>query len=226
MWLARRCSIAACRWTVRWTLRWTIALTLASLAACGEDEAESETGTGANSAPTISGSAPQVAEVGVPYSFQPSASDADGDTLQFSATGLPAWASINTSTGRISGTPEAGAEGTSGQIRITVSDGEASATLAAFNIHVVQTAAGTAVLSWLPPTDNSDGSVLTDLAGYRIEYGRTPGAFDRSVDIDNPSISTYVIEQLTPGTWYFSVIARNASDVESERSNLGSKVIG
>jgi Putative Ig domain len=218
---AQRCSIAA----VRRTSRLTIVLTLACLAACGEDEAEDETGSGTNTAPTIGGSAPQVAQVGVPYSFQPSASDADGDTLQFSATGLPAWASINASTGRINGTPEAGEEGATGQIRISVSDGDASATLAPFTINVMQTATGSAVLSWLPPTDNCDGSVLTNLAGYRIEYGRTPGAFDRSIDIDNPSINTYVIEQLAPGTWYFSVIARNSGDIESERSDLGSKVI-
>lgn len=201
-----------------------IAISLACLAACGEDE--SETADGANSAPTISGSAPQTAQVGSPYSFQPSASDADGDALQFSVTGLPAWASLNTSTGRISGTPDAGEEGTSGQIRVTVTDGVTSAALAPFTIIVMQTATGSALLSWLPPTGNADGSVLTDLAGYRIEYGRVQGVFDRSIDIDNPSINAYVVEQLAPGTWYFSIIALNSRQVESRRSNLGSKTIG
>ncbi|MGF7473699.1 fibronectin type III domain-containing protein, partial [Salmonella enterica subsp. enterica serovar Minnesota] len=76
-------------------------------------------------------------------------------------------------------------------------------------------ASSTATLSWLPPTQNADGTALTDLAGYRIRYGRNASDPDLSLDIDNPSINVYVIEQLGAGTWYFEVVALNSRGVES-----------
>ena len=50
----------------------------------------------ANRAPAISGTPPTSVTAGQAYSFQPTASDADGDTLAFSITGRPSWASFNT----------------------------------------------------------------------------------------------------------------------------------
>lgn len=206
----------------------------AVLSACGDDgsgdSAAAPPGstpppTSGNSAPTITGSAPTTARVGEPYTFQPFANDTDGDALQFTATGLPPWASLDASTGRLTGTPTAGEEGTSGQITIAVSDGREQAALPPFRISVAQMATGTATLSWLPPTDNADGTPLTDLAGYRIVYGRNPADLDQSIAITNPSINAYVVERLSPGTWHFEVIALNATSVESAPSNLGSKTI-
>jgi hypothetical protein len=83
----------------------------------------------------------------------------------------------------------------------------------------------TGTLSWQVPTSNADGSPLTNLAGYRIIYGREARDLDQSVQIDNPSISTYVVERLSPGTWYFAVIAVNRYCLESVPSGLGSKSI-
>ncbi len=60
---------------------------------------------------------------GTAYSFQPVASDADRDTLTFSITGKPAWASFNTTTGRLSGTPGDSDTGTYSNIAIAVTDG-------------------------------------------------------------------------------------------------------
>jgi len=191
------------------------------------DSAENPRGPSAsgNTAPSITGSAPTSARIAEPYTFQPFAYDAEGDALQFTATGLPRWASLDASTGRLTGTPVAGDEGVYGQITIAVSDGRAHATLGPFSISVAQMATGTATLSWLPPTDNADGTPLTDLSGYRIVYGRNPADLDQSITITNPSINTYVVERLSPGTWHFEVIALNAISVESAPSNLGSKTI-
>src|SRR5687767_2160179 len=100
-------------------------MSLACLTACGDDS-EEEDAAASNHAPTISGTAPSTAQIGVSYSFQPAASDADGDALRFTAAGLPPWASLNSATGRISGIPEEGQEGAYGQIRVSVSDGKAS----------------------------------------------------------------------------------------------------
>lgn len=200
-------------------------LSLACLTACGDDSEEGEDAAASNHAPTISGAAPSTAQVGMAYSFQPAASDADGDPLQFSASGLPPWASINRATGRISGTPDVAHEGASAQVRVTVSDGKDNVALGPFAITVAY-ANGAATLSWLPPTENADGSVLTDLSGYRIRYGRTAHDPELSLDIDNPSINVYVVEQLGRGTWYFEVVALNSRGVESRPTATGSKTIG
>src|SRR5690242_15040126 len=58
-----------------------------------------------NRAPTISGDANKVAQVGSEYAFQPEWADAEGDSLTFTANNLPAWAALDPKTGRISGTP-------------------------------------------------------------------------------------------------------------------------
>ncbi len=204
------------------------------LAACGGGDGEDETvvdsggggGSGANQAPTITGSPQTEVMVGSAYSFEPSADDADGDTLTFSVTNLPSWATFNASTGAISGTPKAGDVATYDNIQISVSDGTASASLAAFSISVVATASGSASLSWVAPTENTDGSPLgSDLAGYKIYWGPSEGNYTSSVRIDNPGLTTYTISELTAGTWYFVATAFNQSDVESQYSNVASKQV-
>jgi hypothetical protein len=89
-----------------------------------------------NSAPSISGTPMTSALAGSAWQFQPGATDADGDVLTFTAAGLPDWASFNQQTGLVSGTPTESHVGSSGSIVITVSDGEASASLPAFTILV------------------------------------------------------------------------------------------
>lgn len=75
-----------------------------------------------NTPPVITCPVPQTASVGVPFTYTPSATDADGDTLAWSAAGLPIWAALNLGTGQISGTPQAADAGSS-TVTITVSDG-------------------------------------------------------------------------------------------------------
>jgi hypothetical protein len=82
-------------------------------------------------------------------------------------------------------------------------------------------AVGTANLRWPPSTENSDGTALTNLAGYRIVYGTSyaAGTDDMHPDahvIDvGAGVTSYVIEQLPPATYYFSVLARNAAGKKS-----------
>ncbi|HZX49313.1 MAG TPA: fibronectin type III domain-containing protein, partial [Nitrospirota bacterium] len=45
--------------------------------------------------------------------------------------------------------------------------------------------AGQAILTWDPPTTNSDGSPLTDLAGYKVYYGPTSGNYSAVIDVAN-----------------------------------------
>lgn len=81
-------------------------------------------------------------------------------------------------------------------------------------------------LSWTPPTQNTDGSALTDLAGYRVFYGASPSVLVQTIQLDNPGLVAYTVENLTPGTWYFAIRAFNEDGIESALSNVASKTIG
>jgi hypothetical protein len=75
---------------------------------------------------------------------------------------------------------------------------------------------GSVTLSWQPPTENADGSPLTDLSGYNIYVGTNSNTYDyMEIRLDNPGLITYVVENLDPGTYYFAATAFNSSGVES-----------
>ena len=179
-----------------------------------------------NQAPSISGSPSANVLEGEFYEFLPKATDADGDTLEFSIARKPSWAQFDKASGRLWGTPGADDVGNFTNISIAVTDGQASARLAAFDVSVNQIAAGFATVSWNPPTENADGSELRDLAGYRIYYGRNPDNLTQVVVLNNPGLTRYVIENLTPARWHFSMTSINNDGVESQRSQTASKTIG
>jgi hypothetical protein len=180
---------------------------------------------GANRAPTISGTPASGVDAGSTYSFTPSANDPDGDALTFSITNQPQWASFSTATGTVSGTPADTDVGDYESIAITVSDGQESATLGPFTITVNPVVLGSITLSWTPPTRNEDGSALTDLAGYKFYWGTTPGVYTDSVTINNPGLSSYVVENLRPGTYEFVGTAFNEKGEESAYSNPTTMVL-
>jgi hypothetical protein len=178
-----------------------------------------------NRAPTISGTPVTSVLQGVSYSFQPTAADPDGNPLTFSITNRPAWATFDATTGRLQGTPGPGDVGTTTGIVISVSDGTASAALGAFSLAVQAVAVGSATLSWQPPTQNTDGTPLTNLAGFKVYWGTSPGNYTSSVTINNPGLATYVVGNLTPNTYHFTVTAINSAGTESAFSNPASKTI-
>lgn len=178
-----------------------------------------------NSAPSISGTPTTSAKVNVAYSFQPAASDPDGDKLTFAIANKPAWATFDTSNGRLGGTPSSSSTGVFADIRVSVTDGKTTSNLPAFAITVAGDALGSATLKWQPPTSNTDGSPLTNLAGYVIRYGTSPAVLSTEVKIANPGLTTYMVTELTPATWYFQVSAYNTSGVESAPSATASKTI-
>jgi hypothetical protein len=179
-----------------------------------------------NQPPTISGTPAQAVTAGAAYLFRPQASDPDGQSLTFSITNRPAWASFNAASGELSGTPGAVNVGQTSNIVISVTDGQVSATLPAFSITVADVQTGSATLRWTPPTLNEDGSPLTDLRGYRVYYGTSSTNLDTVLDLPNPGLASAVIENLSPATWYFAVKAYNTANAESGFSNIASKTIG
>lgn len=179
----------------------------------------------ANRSPTISGSPLLSTVVGLLYSFQPSASDADGNTLTFSIQNRPSWATFDTSTGRLSGTPGLVDILNFNSIVISVTDGTATVSLPSFNLSVIALANGSATVSWTPPTTNTDGSTLGNLAGYRILYGRSADNLNQSVSVNNAGASSFTVDNLVTGTWYFGVVAVNSAGFESDVSAIATKII-
>ena len=171
-----------------------------------------------NNAPVLQGTPLNSVKIGEAYDFQPQASDPDGDPLTFSTENKPVWAQFDTDTGRLWGTPTLGNEGDYANIRITVSDGMDSSSIA-FSITVTTVGSTSVTLSWTPPVENEDGTTLTDLAGYYIYYGVAQGSYPNSIRIDNPSINTYVVDNLSPNTYYFVATSFNSLGIESVYSN-------
>jgi len=181
-------------------------------------------GSGAGATPQIAGNPPTEVAVGEAYEFQPAVSDT-GDAPTFSVSNLPSWAQFDASTGLLSGTPGASDIGTYPGISIRVAAANGQSTLASFSINVVEMGNGVATVSWVAPDKNTDGSVLQNLKGFLVHFGRSAADLNREVKISNASVSTYVIENLTAGTWYFAVSAFNSSNVESSLSSVRSKAI-
>ncbi len=99
---------------------------------------------GSNQPPIITNPGPQNDQEGASISLGINATDADGDGLTYSATGLPDGLAINSNTGEINGTLGVGSAG-SYNVTITVSDGITVAT---------------ASFTWVVTTAPSTGSVI------------------------------------------------------------------
>jgi|GEM_PF-910084 len=125
--------------------------------------------TNINDAPTISGSPATSVSQGTAYSFTPTGADVDtGDTLTYSISNKPGWASFNSSTGALTGTPGNADVGTSGNIVITVTDNHgATANLASFSLTVTNINDPPSI-SGVPATSVAEDSL----------YSFTPSASD------------------------------------------------
>jgi hypothetical protein len=84
---------------------------------------------------------------------------------------------------------------------------------------------GSATVNWTAPTTNTNGTPLTNLARFKVLYGTSSTNFTRYVAVDDPTRRSAVVNSLTPGTWYFSVRAVNASGAESVNSNVASRTV-
>ena len=135
-----------------------------------------QTNKGENRSPSIAGTPAGSVEVDTTYSFTPTSSDPDNNTLSFTESGLPSWANFDTTTGEISGTPQSGDVGVYSNILITVSDGQAGDTLDPFTI-------------------------------------------------DNESVTSYVVENLAPGTYEFVATSFTTSGVEGRHSAPDTRVV-
>jgi hypothetical protein len=181
-----------------------------------------------NAPPTIVLAAVADAQVGATFDYQPVARDPESDTLRFSAANLPSWASLDATSGRISGTPGPNDAGFYESISITVADATHKVVTAPFSITVnpaPELGSGVASLHWEMPPSKVSGEPLDDLAGYRILYGRSSSDLDHSVLIEDPATNSYQFSSLPSGVWYFAVVAVNSQGLEGPPTTLASKSI-
>lgn len=178
-------------------------------------------------APEIDGSPPLRTTVGTPYYFRPVAHDADGDMLSFSIRNKPAWAMHSTTSGALWGTPPPDAAGTYSDVTISVSDGKSVTALSPFNLTVAPAGATThtVTLRWSAPQQNTDGTTLVDLVGYRIFYGTDPARLARMLSVPGASIQSAELQDLASGTWYFAIRSVNKAGVTSELSTAVSAAL-
>ena len=80
------------------------------------------------------------------------------------------------------------------------------------------TSSSVVTLGWVAPTQNSNGTPITDLAGYKIHYGTASQDYTQVVSITNPSLSRYVLDSLPSGTYYFAISSYNSKGLESPLS--------
>lgn len=78
---------------------------------------------------------------------------------------------------------------------------------------------GAVTLNWTPPTEEANGAPLTNLAGYVIHYGTASQDYAKTITVSNPGIATYVVDDLKPGTYFFTVAAVDSSGNESPLSS-------
>ncbi len=95
---------------------------------------------------------------GTAYSYVPTISDVDlGDTHTFTITNMPSWASFDTITGTLSGTPTSSDAGTFANISIRVTDsGGLTAVRGPFSILVIQDTDSDGVPDDVETTDGTD----------------------------------------------------------------------
>jgi hypothetical protein len=170
------------------------------------------------SAIAISGTPVDTVTAGASYSFQPIVTHASSTSLHFSVTNPPVWAKFDASSGALSGTPAALDAGSYPQIVIAVSDGAGSASLPPFTIAVKSGSSVVATLSWTPPTPDVKQPAPLNLAGYRIYYGTSEAGMTKVVTVNDPTSTSYVVDNLSPGTWYFAVSAYDTAQAESALS--------
>jgi len=164
---------------------------------------------------SISGAPDRTARVNDTYSFAPQVTAQPTANLQFSISNRPSWASFTTATGVLSGVPGIADTGVHGGILISVSDGYTQDSLPVFEITVTDGGTRNVTLNWQAPTELVDGSPLTDLAGFRLYYGRASTDYEDVVEL-HAGLSSFVVEGLETGkTWYFSATAYRSNGMES-----------
>jgi hypothetical protein len=188
------------------------------LAACGEE------GSSSSAAASTASDIPSLVAPSIGLIDRTSATETSGAT-----TGINVAVNTTQSNTPVSSTTPtgstAGAAGSNTVSGTTVASSNRTSTNSSTPVQPSSPSTGTATLDWMPPTENTDGSVLTNLAGYTVYYGTSPGNMTQSVKITNPGLTAYTLSNLPSGRWYFAVTSYSSTGLESSRSGIVSTTI-
>ncbi|WP_205597760.1 Ig-like domain-containing protein [Paraferrimonas sp. SM1919] len=127
-----------------------------------------------NDAPTITGTPSTSVDEDSSYSFTPTGNDVDtGDTLTFAITGQPSWASFDTATGALTGTPTNDDVGNYSNIIISVTDGTETVALPSFAISVSNTNDAPTITGTPSTSVDEDSSYSFTPTGNDVDSGDT-----------------------------------------------------
>ena len=75
-------------------------------------------------------------------------------------------------------------------------------------------------LSWAAPSAREDNSSisLSEIAGYRVFYGKTQGQYSNSISINDGTTTDYTLANLPTGTYYFVLTTLDTEGRESQFS--------
>lgn len=82
-------------------------------------------------------------------------------------------------------------------------------------------------LSWSAPSLREDdtGISLSEIAGYKIYYGESPGSYPDSISVDGGDTNSYTMSNFSEGTYYFVITTRDTEGRESQYSSVISVTI-
>ncbi len=190
-----------------------------SLIGCGGGGNEN-TSTG-SVALAISGSPTPSVKQGEAFQFTPATL---GTGLNFSIQNKPDWMSFDSTSGQLSGIPTSADVGVYTGIRISVTNGDTTATLGDFNITVKS---ASVILSWAAPVSRADGAAIdmTEIGGYKVYTGSSATDLTLVANVSDPYTMKYEFNALGEGIHYFAVSAYSTSGVESSMSVVVRKTI-
>lgn len=196
----------------------SLLISMILVAACsGSDTASASTPL------LISGQPSTSITLGSTYYFNANTSGGSG-TVGFSIKNKPYWATLNTVTGELRGTPDKA--GTFSNIIISASDGYSTTSLPGFTVSVYDSNKVAVTITWAAPGSNTDGTTFDNPAGFVIHYGTSSGNLNQSVTIGSSAARSYNLTGLSKGsTYYFSVAAINTLKIEGVRSAVTSIVL-
>lgn len=186
-----------------------------------------------NDAPVISGTPATSVVAGNDYTFVPSASDIDSSSLTFSIVNRPDWATFDSLSGTLSGSPSKNDTGTTSGIVISVSDGDLSTSLAAFSIKVSSAGGGDTNNNFV--AYDYDGDRKADVGVrrsgnffqyilnsqddqiQRVQFGQNSGDITVSGDFDGDKIADVAVRR--PATQFWYIKNSSGQDVISGNSD-------
>ena len=228
------------------TLSWSAAHATSCIASAGWSGAKTASGSQSIGALTANetyelictgpgGSATQSATVSVTKAAPAIILSASPSTVKSGAASTLTWSSTNatacTASGGWTGSlATSGARATSAvnattTYTISCAGIGGTATQSAIVTVAASSNSGTAIVSWVAPTIDTDGTPVTNLSGYTIYYGTSQSDLTQSVVVSGTSTLSYEITGLASGTWYFGVAADAADGTESAMSSIGSKTL-